>query len=30
MYHVSGILESFVVALREGVEVSLVIGMLLA
>ena len=30
MYHVSAILESFVVALREGIEVALVIGMLLA
>ena len=30
MYQVSAILESFVVALREGIEVSLVIGMLLA
>ena len=29
MYHVSAILESFVVALREGIEVALVIGMLL-
>src|SRR5512137_2021745 len=30
MYHVSAILESFVVALREGIEVALVVGMLLA
>jgi high-affinity iron transporter len=30
MYQVSAVLESFVVALREGIEVSLVIGMLLA
>jgi high-affinity iron transporter len=30
MYQVSAILESLVVALREGIEVSLVIGMLLA
>jgi len=30
MYHVSAILESLVVALREGIEVALVIGMLLA
>jgi len=30
MYHISAILESFVVSLREGIEVALVIGMLLA
>ena len=30
MYHVSAILESFVVTLREGIEVAIVIGMLLA
>ena len=30
MYHISAGLESFVVALREGIEVALVIGMLLA
>lgn len=30
MYQVSAIVESFVVALREGIEVALVIGMLLA
>ena len=30
MYHISAILESFVVSLREGIEVALAIGMLLA
>ena len=30
MYHISAILESFVVSLREGIEVALAIGMLMA